>query len=136
MIEKYLIILSSLIIFSLGTMHLVFTFFSNKFSPRDAETELKMKADFPLLTRRTTMWKAWVGFNASHSLGAMFFGLVNMIIAVQYFDVFQNANLLLLLDDVTLLFYLFLAKKYWFRIPLTGIGIATIGYFIATLMLV
>ena len=28
----------------------------------------------PVITRETTMWKAWVGFNASHSFGAILFG--------------------------------------------------------------
>ena len=136
MIEKYLIIIGSLIILLLGAAHLFFTFFSNKFSSRNPETESRMKADFPVLTGRTTMWKAWVGFNASHSSGAIFFGLINLLIAVEYFDLFENSTLLLLLDNATLLFYLFLAIKYWFRIPLAGICIAVVCYLTATVMII
>ena len=30
-----------------------------------------MKQTSPVLTKDTTVWDAWVGFNASHSIGAM-----------------------------------------------------------------
>lgn len=70
--EQYLIITGSAIFLVLGTIHLAYTFFSDKFLARQAETVERMKADVPVLTRQTTMWNAWVGFNASHSSGAMF----------------------------------------------------------------
>lgn len=132
MTAKYLIIAGSLVLLVLGTMHLWYTFFTNRFLARDARTVEKMKKDFPVLTRRTTMWKAWIGFNASHSSGAMFIGLVNIIIACQYFEIYQKSVSLLLLNDITVLFYLFLAKRYWFKIPFTGICITAICFIVAT----
>jgi hypothetical protein len=41
----------------------------------------EMKTSFPILTKKTTMWKAWTGFNASHSSGAMFIGIINFYLA-------------------------------------------------------
>jgi hypothetical protein len=30
----------------------------------------------PVITKEATMWRCWVGFNASHSMGLILFGLV------------------------------------------------------------
>ena len=71
-----LIFASTLIIFLLGTAHLVLTFRGQLLHPHDAELEAQMRIASPNLTRETTMWKAWVGFNASHSFGALLFSLI------------------------------------------------------------
>ena len=49
-----------------------------------------MKFSFPNLTRKTTMWKAWIGFNASHSAGGIFIGISNFYVAAKYFSVFNT----------------------------------------------
>jgi hypothetical protein len=43
-----------------------------------------MSATAPVISRETTMWKAWIGFNASHSLGAILFGLVYGYLALAH----------------------------------------------------
>ena len=134
MLERSLIIVGSLIFLILGTIHLAYTFFTNKFMPGNPSTFETMTKDHPMLTRDTTMWKAWVGFNASHSAGAMFIGLFNLILATGHDDFGQSFLLLLILDDVTMLFYVFLAKKYWFKAPLIGILVSTVCFLVATVM--
>lgn len=127
-LAKYLWLSGSAIIGVLGAAHLFYTFFSNKFLPRKAELAEEMKSTSPVLTKQTTMWKAWMGFNASHSSGAIFIGMVNIYLAANHFDMLQNSSFLLLFNILTLGFYLWLAKKYWFKIPLRGIGLALICY--------
>jgi hypothetical protein len=51
-----------------------------------------MKSISPMLTRETTMWKAWIGFNASHSSGITFIGVINCIQGVKYFALFRSDN--------------------------------------------
>lgn len=133
-LAKYLWIFGSAIIGLLGTAHLFYTFFSNKFLPRKAELAEEMKATSPVLTKQTTMWKAWMGFNASHSSGAMFIGIINIYLAVFHFDVLQNSTFLFLFNILTLVFYLWLAKRYWFKIPLRGIGLALICFITAYIL--
>jgi len=136
MIEKILITSGSFIIFFLGSLHLAYTFFTNKFQPyKNDKLESEMKNATPVLTRRTTMWNAWIGFNASHSLGAIYFGLVNFLFAQNDLELFRNVPALLWLDLAFLLFFLFLGIKYWFRIPLTGIIISTLCFAGATIIL-
>ncbi|MCB0522676.1 MAG: hypothetical protein H6577_10775 [Lewinellaceae bacterium] len=135
MITRILLAAGSLIFLILGGMHLAFTFFSDKFSPKNPQLEKSMKASSPLITRRTTMWNAWVGFNASHSLGAIFFGAVNLLLVWQFYSVFEKSWSILLLDLPTILFYWFLGKKYWFNVPFAGITIAGVLFLVAAFLL-
>ncbi len=78
MTVKYIWEFGSVIFIILGVIHLLYTFFTNKFSSRNKNVIHEMKSSYPNLTKETTMWKAWIGFNASHSSGAMFIGIMNI----------------------------------------------------------
>lgn len=134
MTAKYLWIFGALILTVLGTIHLVYTFFTNKFSPRNELFEKEMKITTLVLTKETTMWKAWIGFNASHSAGAMFIGFINLYLAIQYFSLFQSDHFFFIFNIITVGFYLWLAKKYWFKIPFAGITITFICFVISYLL--
>ena len=74
------------------------------------------------------MWKAWVGFNASHSLGALLFGLVYGYLAVAVPEVLFHSIFLLLLGLGMLVALSLLAWRYWFAIPFRGIALALVCY--------
>jgi hypothetical protein len=123
-----LILISASIVGLLGSAHLLLTFFGPKLRPRDPALQMQMQQVHPVITRQTTMWRAWLGFNASHSLGAMLFGLLYGRLAL--------VHPALLFDDVWLLggglafllSYLILAIRYWFITPLIGVSLALLGY--------
>jgi len=79
-----LVAASAAIILLPGLIHPLHTFRGRKLHPRDAALETAMREVSPVLTRETTMWRAWVGFNASHSYGAIFFGLVYGYLALAH----------------------------------------------------
>lgn len=137
MIAKYLWELGSVIIFILGTIHLLYTFFTNKFSSKNENLISEMKTSYPILTKETTIWKAWIGFNASHSSGAIFIGIINFYLSVSYFTWLQTDHFYLIFNILTIGFYLWLAKKYWFKIPFIGVSITficfTLSYIITIL---
>ena len=72
------------------------------------------------------MWRAWIGFNASHSLGAMLFGLVYGYLAVFHLELLLQSRFLLLLGALFLGSFVVLAKHYWFVIPLAGLIASTL----------
>lgn len=122
---------SAAIILLLGLVHLLYTFHGPKLLPRDRELQTRMQEVSPVITRQTTMWKAWVGFNASHSYGAILFGAVYGYLALVHSAFLFRSTFLLLLGLLLLFGYVFLAKRYWFRIPLRGILLATFFYALA-----
>jgi presenilin-like A22 family membrane protease len=124
---------SALLIFLLGSLHLLYTFRGKKLYPRDTHLERQMDLVSPVISSQTTMWRAWIGFNASHSYGAIFFGLVYGYLALAQPAVLFQSLYLILVGLGLLLGYIFLAKAYWFTIPLVGISLAT-GFYVAALV--
>ena len=123
-----LIAASAAIILLLGLIHLLYTFRGSKLRPRDAELETRMKEISPVISRETTMWKAWVGFNASHAYGAVLFGLVYGYLALAHGVFLLDSVFLLLLGLVLLAGYAVLGRLYWFSVPFRGILAATALY--------
>ncbi len=112
----------------LGCMHLFFTYNGNKFDPRDPTLTAAMMNVSPIISRETTIGRAAKGFHASHSFGVMFFALVYVYLAGWQPQFLAQSYFLLGLGMVMLLAYLALAWRYWFSIPLRGIGLATALY--------
>jgi hypothetical protein len=129
-----LVAASATIILLLGLVHLLYTFHGRKLHPRDADLETRLKEVSPVLTRETTMWKAWVGFNASHSFGAILFGVVYGYLAVVHSQFLFQSPLLLLVGLLLLAGYVFLGKRYWFSVPFRGILLATMLYVAALIV--
>lgn len=136
MLLKLLMLVGSSIFLVLGTMHLIYTFFTNKFDPYNTDVWKAMNETTPRLTKETTLWKAWIGFNASHSIGAMFFGAATIYIVIFQFGVLVDSAFYVILCLLNALFYLFLARKYWFSVPLIGISISVICFLLATLLII
>ena len=119
---------SGAIFFILGTLHLIYTFHGPKLTPRDAALQARMGEVHPVITRETTMWKTWVGFNASHSLGAMLYGRIYSYLALAHSAMLFQSVFLLVLGLVWLCSFAWLGKRYWFSIPFTGICISLVCY--------
>lgn len=128
MIAKYLWQIGSVVMTALGSIHLYLTFFTNKFSSTNVKMIEDMKATSPILTQEITMWKAWIGFNGSHSSGVLFIGLLNFYLALRYFTVLQSDHFFFLFSILTIGFYVWLAKVYWFAVPFTGLSIALLCF--------
>ena len=125
---------SAAIIMLLGLIHLVYTFHGPKLMPRDRDLQARMREVSPVITRETTMWKAWVGFNASHSYGAILFGAVYGYLSLAHSAFLFRSTFLLSLGLLLLGGYAFLGKRYWFSVPFRGILLATAFYVIALIV--
>src|SRR5260221_14710649 len=76
MLARSLMVGSAAILLALGTLHLVYTFWGPALRPRDPAVQALMSQTHLVLTRQTTMWRAWIRFNPSPTQGALLFGLV------------------------------------------------------------
>lgn len=79
------------------------------------------------------MWRAWVGFNFSHSLGVLLFGVVCIATSFILGTTVLPAWVLFVLVAIALI-YLVVGILYWFRIPVAGITLAAVCLFIAWFM--
>lgn len=128
MLAQILITISAGIIMLLGLVHLAYTYFGDKLHPRDADLLARLKTTAPVITRQTSVWKAWIGFNASHSLGAILFGAVFGYLAIQQPVLLFHSYFLGFTGLIALGAYLAMAKLYWFTRPLQGISLALVLY--------
>ena len=101
-------------------MHLAYTFFTDQLTPVEGQMETAMKRVVPRISSGTTMWKAWVGFNVSHSMGLMLFGLIYGYLTVYQWEVLRRSYFLSGLGLLVLVGYVVLARVFWFKDPLIG----------------
>jgi len=125
---KILMVLSASIVFALGAIHLVYTFSGPELTPRDPALQVVMNRVSPVITKETTMWRCWVGFNASHSMGLILFGLVFGYLAFVHCQLLFQSPFLLIVGFAMLVGFLVLCKVYFFSAPLRGIGMALACY--------
>ncbi len=134
MIASLLVVTSALVILMLGTLHLVYTFTGTKLAPRDHDVRTAMESVSPAISGETTMWKAWIGFNASHSLGAILFGLVYGYLALAHPSILFESAFLAIVGFGMLAGLFVLGRRYWFSIPFTGITVSLVCYAAAQLL--
>jgi hypothetical protein len=121
--------LAGLIYLLLGTLHAVYTLMDirspRRIVPDDPAVITAMQGSKIRLTRgESTVWQGWVGFNLSHSLGALIFAAACFTAAGSLRVLAYSPWALFALAGVSSL-YLLLAVQYWFRIPIIGVALST-----------
>jgi hypothetical protein len=123
-----LMVFSASISFTLGVVHLVYTFWGPKLTPRDPALQISMSQIAPVITSETTMWRCWVRFNASHSMGLILFGLVFGFLALAHGQLLFQSPFLLIVGLAVLGGYVVLSKVYFFSVPFVGVSISLACY--------
>jgi hypothetical protein len=136
-LSRYLFLAGALPFIVLGTIHAIETPTTPEqakgLSPRDPEYRQGMRQQTLVLTRRTNLWLTWVGFNLSHSLGAVLFG-VAVLLAGRSTSAFEANAPFVPFAVVVSAAYLAIGLLYWFRTPIIGISISVVC-FVASWML-
>jgi hypothetical protein len=122
-----LLILGGAVFGVLGGLHAIYTLLDlrnpRRLVPVDASVVHAMANSAVRLSRGgTDMWRAWIGFNFSHSLGVLLFAALAVWTGSRI-----NTLPVGIMPALTLIgcAYLVLAVRYWFRIPAIGIAIGT-----------
>jgi hypothetical protein len=125
---RILMVLSASIVFTLGVVHLVYTFWGPMLTPRDPVLQTSMSQIAPVITKETTMWRCWMGFNATHSMGLILFGLIFGFLALAHGRLLFQSPFLLFVGLAMLGGLVVLCKVYFFSAPLMGISISLACY--------
>jgi hypothetical protein len=121
-------VLSAGIIFTLGAIHLICTFYGPQLTPRDPALQISMSQVSPVISKETTMWRCWVGFNATHGMALLLFGLVFGFLALAHGEVLFHSPFLLVVGLAMLAGLVVLCKLFFFRVPLIGVSISLVCY--------
>jgi len=122
-----LVIVGGAVFGILGALHALYTLLDlrnpRRLVPDDRAVKRAMANSTVRLSRGgTDMWRAWIGFNFSHSLGILLFAAL-AIWAGAHVSMLPQGVLpaLILIGSI----YLLIALRYWFRIPAIGIAVGT-----------
>jgi len=131
-LSRYLFLLGALPFVVLGIAHALATPLtveeSKGLSPRDLAFRQSMAEQTVLLTRRTNLWLTWVGFNLSHSLGAVLFGVVVLLVGRSPATFAANWPAFVPLAIVVSGAYLVIGLRYWFRTPIVGVIVSSVCF--------
>ncbi len=131
MTARLLMVLCAGVLLTLGSMHLAYTFWGTNLAPRDPALQASMNRISPLLTKETTMWRCWMGFNATHSMGLILFGLIYGYLALAHDQLLFRSPFLLLVGLVMLACLIVVCRLYFFRAPLIGVSISFVFYVVS-----
>ena len=125
---------SAAVILLLGFLHLLYTFRGPKLHPRDPDLTAKMTTVSPVITQETTVWRIWVGLNASLGIGLVLFSAVYGYLAICHSAFLFRSWFLQALGVAVLLSYAAVAKIYFFSAPFRGIVLAGVLYLIGMMV--
>ena len=87
-----------------------------------------MRQISPVIAKETTVWRVWLGINASHSMGLILFGLVFGFLAVGHGQLLFHSPFLLVVGLAMLGGLVVLSKIYFFSAPFAGISVSLACY--------
>jgi hypothetical protein len=119
---------SAAIILFLGLSHLLYTFRGPLLRPRDPDLTAKMMTVPLVISQETTVWRAWIGFNATHSFFLILFGAVYGYLAIRQSEFLFRSGFLLALGFALLLSCAIVARLYFFTSPFRGVALAAVLY--------
>ena len=126
-----LLILGGAIFGVLGGLHTIYTLLDlrdpRRLVPADPSVARAMaNSALQLSGGRTDMWRAWIGFNFSHSLGVLLVAALALWAGFR----FNTFPVGIIMPALTLIgcVYLALALLYWFRAPAIGVAIGTCSF--------
>jgi hypothetical protein len=112
----------------LGALHAIYTLLDlrnpRRLAPVDPSVAHAMaNSALRLSGGRTDMWRAWIGFNFSHSLGVLLVAGLALWAGFR----FNTLPVAIIMPALTVIgcVHLVLALLYWFRIPAIGVAIGT-----------
>jgi hypothetical protein len=94
------------------------------FTPTDPQLLQAMKDSTLAIHPTSNLWRAWLGFNLSHSLGVSGFGAALLWLSTEQAKLFADSIGLRVACVAIAASYVALSKVFWFRNPLVGTSIA------------
>ncbi len=97
-------------------------------------TGIRFRRHFPGDGSKPSIWTFWLGFNVSHGLGALAFGMLCLLISLEDFDLVVQVGGLRALTVAVAGAYFATALRYWFNAVRVLTGIATLCFAMAAVL--
>jgi len=133
-----LLIFGALIFTALGSVHGYVTIkdLSNPqaFTPPDATLREAMQNSSIRFHPDINLWRAWLGFNLTHSLGLVVFGAFYIYLTTTHMAIYRESLFLQVVAILVSACYLIVSKFYFFSKPVLGSAVALACFTLAALI--
>ena len=135
----------AILVMAAGGGHVLLTFVDTVrptwFAPVDMSvkramegTGMRFRGAFPGDESRPSLWSFWLGFNASHGLGAFTFGLLCLLISLDDYQLVERIDALQPVTIAISAAYFAIALRYWFWTVQLLVGVATVCFALAAVV--
>ncbi len=132
---QLLIIIAASIFLLMGAGHGALTLRDLKhpraFTPPDPALRQAMQQSSIAFHPTINLWKAWLGFNLSHSLGLILFGAAFLHVGIFEPNAFASSLLVQTVAVLVSAIYLVLSVKFFFSKPVIGSTIGLVCFLVA-----
>ncbi len=132
---QILIIIAASPLLLMGALHGALTLRDLKhpraFTPRDPALRQAMQQSSIAFHSGVNLWRAWLGFNLSHSLGLVLFGAAFLHVDIFEPNVFASSLLIQAVAVLVSAIYLVLSLTFFFSKPAIGSSIGLVCFLIA-----
>ena len=132
---QLLIVIASIPFLLFGVGHGVITLrdlrHPRAFTPPDATLRQAMQQSSMRFRRDVNLWKAWLGFNLTHSLGLAVFGAVFLYVGILAPDTFASSVLVQVFAVAVSASYFIASITYYFVHPVIGSGVGAVCFLAA-----
>lgn len=136
MLAQALIVVAAYVFLIMGVAHGALTLGDLRrpraFTPPDASLRQVMQQSSIALHPAINLWKAWLGFSMTHSLGLALFGGGFLYVGLFEPNAFAASWLLQAVAVLVSAIYLVVSIKFFFDKPVMGSAIGLVGFLIAT----
>jgi hypothetical protein len=133
--DQVLIIIGSGIFGILGSIHIFLTLKTKAFSGFSEEANEAMKTTSLKITPNSNLWKAWVGVNLSHGLGAVLFAFIYVVISLSDFTFVESNVWFVYVGLFYCLAFTLLSKLYWFKTPFIGSFVSVLCFGVSAIFI-
>jgi len=132
---QLLIVIAASIFLLMGAGHGALTLRDLKhpkaFTPRDPALRQAMQQSSISLHPSINLWRAWQGFNLTHSLGLVLFGGAFLHVGIFEPNAFASSLLVQAVAVLVSAIYLVLSLKFFFFTPVIGSTIGLVSFLVA-----
>jgi hypothetical protein len=136
--QPLLVMLGGFVFLALGTLHgavsLRDVWNPTQFTPNDPALRLAMQQSGIAFHPEVNLWKAWLGFNLTHSLGLILFGGAFLYVGMFAPGAFHASRALQAVAVSASATYLVISIFFFFSGPAVGTAAGLCAFLIATLL--
>ena len=116
-----------------GLAALVDVFVPTVFTPVDDRVRQMMIGAPIRLSSHSDLWRAWLGFNLSHSLGVVFFGIAAWIVTSNGIAALRRGPALPMALAMSCSYFV-LSSAFWFYAPTIGAALGSVLFGISGIL--